>query len=293
MNVNISNHEQLVGSFYDSYWPAIAWWKDSDETLSIHYGLYEKHIKTRKEAMYNMNDYVAKLLGLKKNKKMKILDAGCGVGGTSTYLAKKYPNVNFTGITIAPEQVKLAEYFSNERGAHNTKFMLKSYLNTDFPDNSFDGIFALESSSYALNHNEFVDEMFRILKPGGRLVVVDSYIRVDSFSSLLQKVYDEFCLGFGYANLPNLKKYQAYIKEKGFKQIKIEDISKNVGRSVFKCSIIVFPFFLINLLRRFLKLGRFKLKDDFVGYTRGSTIFAGILGLSGAIGYFGTSAVKK
>ncbi|GAG13149.1 unnamed protein product, partial [marine sediment metagenome] len=81
MDINRNNHEQLVGNFYDSYWPTIAWWKNSDETLSIHYGLYEKHIQTRTEAMYNMNNYVAKLLGLKKNKKMKILDAGCGVGG--------------------------------------------------------------------------------------------------------------------------------------------------------------------------------------------------------------------
>lgn len=287
------DHEKLVGKFYDDYWSSIVWWKDSDETLSIHYGFYEKDIKTRKEAMYNMNDYVAKLLGLEKNKPMKILDAGCGVGGTSIYLAKKYSNVSFTGITIAPEQVKLATYFSNERCVDNTEFMLKSYLNTDFPDNSFDGIFALESSSYAQNHCDFVDEMFRILKPGGRFIVVDSFLRVDSLNPIMQKIYDEFCLGFGYATLPNLEKYKSYVKENGFIKIDVEDISKNVGRSVFKYSMAVFPFFLSNIIKRSLKLGRFNLKDDFVSYSRGSTILAGILGLSGAIGYFGISAVKK
>ena len=79
------DHEQLVGSFYDNYWPTINCWRDTDETLSIHYGLYEKGIRTRKEAMYNMNDYIARLLGLQIGKPLKILDAGCGVGGTSIY----------------------------------------------------------------------------------------------------------------------------------------------------------------------------------------------------------------
>ena len=52
MDANVNDHERLVGSFYDAYWSTIAWWKDSNETLSIHYGLYEKNIKTNKEAIY-------------------------------------------------------------------------------------------------------------------------------------------------------------------------------------------------------------------------------------------------
>jgi ubiquinone/menaquinone biosynthesis C-methylase UbiE len=291
--MDTSGHEKLVGSFYDDYWSAIAWWKDADETLSIHYGLYDKGIKTRKEALYNMNDYVAKLIRIEKNKTMSILDAGCGVGGTSIYLAKKYPNINFTGISIASDQVRLAKTFAKERGVQNTSFIKKSYLKTGFPDNSFDGVFALESSSYAQKHSSFIDEMVRILKPGGRLVVIDSFLKVDCLNPIMQKIYDEFCLGFGYANLPYLKNYTSYLREHGFAEIVIEDISKNVGRSVFMYSIFVFPFFLSNVIKRLLKLGRYKFLDDSVSYSRGSTIIAGILGLSGVIGYFGTTAVKK
>ena len=209
------------------------------------------------------------------------------------YLSKKYSNVDFTGITIAPNQVELAKKFAEKREVNNTSFMLGTYLDTKFPNNYFDGVFALESSSYAQNHNEFVDEMFSILKPGGRLVVVDSFRIKDPLNPIMQKIYNEFCLGFGYANLPVLDSYTTYLKEKGFSKINVEDISKNVGKSVFVYSVAVFPFFLSNISKRVLKFGKYRLADDLVGFYRGSTILAGLLGLSGAIGYFGTSTVKR
>ena len=71
------------------------------ELLSWHFGFYEKGINNSNEAKINMMDYVGRLLELDDESFMKLLDAGSGVGSTSIYLAKKYSNCVFHGITIS------------------------------------------------------------------------------------------------------------------------------------------------------------------------------------------------
>ena len=78
------------------------------EIPSWHFGFYEKGIKTSNEAKINMMDYVGRLLELDDELFMKLLDAGSGVGSTSIYLAKKYSNCIFHGITISHYESLLA-----------------------------------------------------------------------------------------------------------------------------------------------------------------------------------------
>ena len=95
--------EGNVVDFYRKNWPILVKLWQIDKTYCIHHGYYEKGIRTHIQSVENMNDFVGRLLCLDSKEKQtkKILDAGCGIGGTITYLAKKYPNVNFTGITAA------------------------------------------------------------------------------------------------------------------------------------------------------------------------------------------------
>ncbi|EOD35357.1 hypothetical protein EMIHUDRAFT_201398 [Emiliania huxleyi CCMP1516] len=58
----------------------------------IHLGYYEEG--QRKAPLYGGKDFV----------EAKVLDVGCGIGGTSRYIAKKFPSADVTGITISPEQ---------------------------------------------------------------------------------------------------------------------------------------------------------------------------------------------
>eukprot|EP00967_Tisochrysis_lutea_P027513 scaffold31961_cov32-Tisochrysis_lutea.AAC.3 len=76
-----------------------------------------------------------------------ILDVGCGFGGTSRTLAKKYPEASIKAITISPEQQKRATELAVEQGVGNAEFMLMDALNMDFPDNSFDLVWACESGA--------------------------------------------------------------------------------------------------------------------------------------------------
>lgn len=292
-NIEKSEDEKIVEEFYENVWPEFVRWWCAEETLGLHYAFYEDGIRTFKEAILNMNDFVGRLLGLEEKELGDILDAGCGVGGTSIYLANKYPNSTITGITITPEQVELAKKFAQERNVNNVKFMLSSYANIELPDNYFDGVFALESACYAKNISDFIDEMYRLLKSKGRLVVIDGFRKDDiPLNPVMQKIYEGVCKDRGYAHPPSLNTYTSHLKEKGFTGIIIRDISKNVSRSQLRSFLIGIPFFLSTSFKR-LKFGKYKLTEDFVDYSFGTSVPAAIVGLSGVVGYYAITAIKK
>jgi ubiquinone/menaquinone biosynthesis C-methylase UbiE len=288
------NKEKLIGDFYNQWSEQISKNDFIKKTLAHHYGYHTKGIRTLKDALINMNEYVAELLQLENKKDIKILDAGCGIGGTSIYFSKKYPDVSFMGITIASHQVKLAKKFAEAQNISNAKFIYGNYLNTEFKNNTFDGIFALESSQYATNHKAFLDEMYRILKPGGRFVVVDGFRTPRPLNPIMKKIYQRFCYDFGYVNLAIISEYKRYLEEKGFTEIFIKDISKNVQLSVFLIGVVTLPDFSFKIFKKkIFPLIDNNQNNDFSYQFHGNTIWAGICGLCKVIRYYGIYSVKK
>merc|ERR1711871_1902979 len=85
-----------------------------------------------------------------------ILDVGCGIGGTTRYMANLLPNSNITGITLSPEQAKRATALAAERDVPNAKFQVMDALAMDFPDNSFDVVWGCESGEHMPDKEKYV-----------------------------------------------------------------------------------------------------------------------------------------
>jgi hypothetical protein len=135
--------------------------------------------------------------------------------------------------------------------------------------------------------------MYRILKPKGRLVIVDSFRTQKFLNPMMNKIYNRFQIEYGNANLEVITDIEQYFKEKGFVDLKIEDISKNVRRSIIQWSIIALPYYVNKKIMGIELFKGKKNKDELKEYYRGNTILAGICGLYGIIKYFGISALKQ
>jgi MPBQ/MSBQ methyltransferase len=100
----------------------------------------------------------------------RILDVGCGIGGSSRILAKYY-GFNVTGITISPAQVKRARELTPF--GLNCNFQVMDALNLEFDDGSFDGVWSVEAGALMNDKTKFADEMMRTLRPGGFFALAD------------------------------------------------------------------------------------------------------------------------
>lgn len=145
----------------------------------IHLGYYSKEEKYRKkplrEAQYAFIDEMMKFGGIdpRIDSEAKVLDVGCGFGGTSRYLARKLgPKAEVTGITLSSSQVRRASELAEEQKTPNAKFMVEDALQmANFEDNTFDIVWACESGEHMPDKKEYIEQMMRVLKPGGKFVL--------------------------------------------------------------------------------------------------------------------------
>jgi len=139
----------------------------------IHLGFYssgKNNIDFRKAKVQFVHELV-KWSGLDELPKgSRVLDVGCGIGGSSRILAKYY-GFNVTGITISPAQVKRARELTPQ--GLNCNFQVMDALNLEFDDGSFDAIWSVEAGAHMNDKNKFADEMLRTLRPGGYLALAD------------------------------------------------------------------------------------------------------------------------
>ena len=152
------------------------WWNLKD-TLALHYGIWDQNTNNFGESLQNTNKVLLEKGGIKDGD--YILDAGCGVGGAAFFLAKS-KNVKVTGITLSEKQIKLAtEQAKIQNLTNNVNFKLMDYTKTDFPNETFDVIWACESICHTNDKVDFIKEALRVLKKGGRLILCDYYLLND------------------------------------------------------------------------------------------------------------------
>lgn len=163
---DISDYYQHTRVHYNRFWKL-------NEAKSLNYGFWEEGTKDLPEAFQNINNKIIEAGNI--SEVHHVLDAGCGVGGASTYIARK-TGCKVTGITLNEQQQKDAK--ANAvlfQVQDKCTFHVMNYCSTAFEDETFDTVFALESSCHATEKKDFLAEAYRVLKPGGTLVVMDYY----------------------------------------------------------------------------------------------------------------------
>ena len=133
--------------------------------------------------------------------RLKILDVGCGVGGTALHLAQRWSNsAHITGITISGAQARHATELARSREQLNLTFIECDAMHQAFADQSFDIIWTLESEVHMPDKERFLHEIVRLLKPGGHLVMATWNVRDTRSTPLtaaekghVQYLLDEWC----------------------------------------------------------------------------------------------------
>lgn len=137
----------------------------------FHCGIADESTASLSESLDNTNAFLAERAGIGPG--TRVLDAGCGVGGSSIWLARNR-KARVTGITIVGRQVELARQYARERGVEDlVDFAEEDMLATSFPDASFDVVWNLESMCHVAVLDEYLTEVARLLRDEGRFVVID------------------------------------------------------------------------------------------------------------------------
>lgn len=104
---------------------------------------------------------------------MRILEVGCGPGFVTEQLADRLPHSRIIGLDMDENLLKQAEARLDEQAQRNIEFVKASVYDTSLPDNSFDFVVARMLFLHLHKTEEAALELQRVLKPGGKLVIID------------------------------------------------------------------------------------------------------------------------
>lgn len=221
--------------------------------FNMHFGYWRWGMNPfRREPMLEeMNRQVLSRLGLEDlGREELILDLGCGLGATMRSLARSCGKRNVLGVTVVPWQVEQAATL-NAGFEPFLRVRQESYLALPLESESAAAAYALESHCYARGEDkgDFYRELFRVLKPGARFVVVDGFTLRSRHSRLFQRLLGEISRGWAVDCFPHLPAVWERLEELGFEQLQRVDFSWNIAPTALHAPFLTLGFALSRWLK--------------------------------------------
>nr|WKU83444.1 O-methyltransferase 8 [Hamelia patens] len=105
-------------------------------------------------------------------KPKNILDVGCGIGGSSRYLANKY-GTQCIGIDISPVEIKRARVLTAAQGSESqVTFEVADATDLPFPDGQFDLIWCIDCADHVPDKAKLMPELARVAAPGATIIII-------------------------------------------------------------------------------------------------------------------------
>jgi cyclopropane fatty-acyl-phospholipid synthase-like methyltransferase len=222
-NSNVIDYYHSTDKDYKLFW-------SGKTDRAIHFGFYDGVIKKHSDALIRMNAELARHARI--DPKDTVLDAGCGYGGSSFWLAENL-KCKVTGINIVENQIRLANQEAIKRNlTARLGFELTDFSKTYFKNQTFDVIWALESVVHSPNNRLFLNESYRLLKPSGRLIMTEYTLTEKVGTSPKKETVINFFSGWAISDLITETQYKERLLSAGFRNIKTLNISKEVSPSV-------------------------------------------------------------
>lgn len=222
---------QRIQQFYDASSPL---WEQiwGEHMHHGYYGTMGTRRLPRRQAQIALIEELLRWAGIETGETAprNLLDVGCGIGGSTLLLAEKYGAIA-TGITLSPVQaIRARERAQAARLSQQVQFRVANALDTGFEDNSFDWVWSLESGEHMPDKKQFLRECYRVLQPGGKLVMatwchrptnsLGGKLTADERQHL-EDIYRVYCLPY----VISLPEYEQIARSCGFGNLRSDDWS--------------------------------------------------------------------
>lgn len=206
-------------AYYDSS-EADAFYQTIWGGQDIHIGLYRDEQEPIADASRRTVETMASHLGVVDNR-TRILDLGAGYGGSARYLAERFA-CHVTCLNLSETQNALNRKLSEDAGLTDLVDVVHGdFENIPEPDDSYDVIWSQDAILHSGHRTRVLDEVRRVLLPGGQFLFTDPMQSDDCPEGVLQPILDRIQL----SNLASFGFYRTELTARGFEEAITEPLT--------------------------------------------------------------------
>ncbi|MBP6211368.1 MAG: class I SAM-dependent methyltransferase, partial [Anaerolineales bacterium] len=198
-----------------------------EKPQNIHRSLWMQDTKSLEDALNTSNALIKAEIESVAQTNARIADLGCGVGASLFYI---YPRLQqpapALGLTLSPVQARLAQESANQLGLQeHIRFAEGDFTSVPLPGESLDAVYSVEAVCHAVDPEKYFKEAGRLLRKGGKLILVDDYKSPHSFNSSEQKWFDAYIDGWYVPGVRTVEQTMAFANKYGLQLKKNDELT--------------------------------------------------------------------
>ncbi len=216
-----------IRAYYDQNTRLFLAFNRSGKAENIHRSLWTKNAKTLEEALNQVNEYILNEIETAAPTHARIADLGCGVGASLMHISPRLKSPEIAlGITLSRVQAQLARQFSKASGLDGQiKFLEGDFTSVPLASGSLDVIYSVEAVVHAQEPDQYFREVGRLLRAGGKLILVDDYRTARPLSFNENKWLTAFRNGWHVPGVMTVEQAQAFAEKCHLRFVKNDNLT--------------------------------------------------------------------
>jgi SAM-dependent methyltransferase len=215
-----------VRKYYDTNTRSFLRWGQGRGTGTIRRAIRGPGVTTRSDAFHFVDAEICRKIEFAKDAPTRIVDLGCGVGGSLSWIAERY-DIEGTGVTLSPVQARIASGMIEGRAGRlrgRASFVASDIY--DFaPPVPQDAAIAIESFVHVPDAARFFRHARALLRPAGILVVVDDFLVSNELSTEGARIVHDFRRGWRIQTLVTPDEAVIAARAAGFELVDQTDLT--------------------------------------------------------------------
>ena len=219
-----------IRTYYDQNTRFFLTFNRSRKAENIHRSLWTDDAKTLEEALNVANEYILREIESVAPTQARIADLGCGVVAGLIYISPRLKEpVATLGLTLSPVQARLASQFVKSSELNQQiHFMEGDFISVPFATESLDAIYSVEAVVHAQEPEQYFQETSRLLKRGGKLILVDDYQTTRPLSDNEIKWLDAYINGWHVPGVITVEQAHALTEKYHLRLVKNDNLTQHL-----------------------------------------------------------------
>ena len=219
-----------VRTYYDENTNLFLKFSGHKQAQNIHRSLWNDNIKTLDEALNFSNSLILKEIESTQPGSAHIADLGCGVGASLFYIHPRLHNpAPALGLTLSPVQARLAQSSAKQLGLQDhIRFAEGDFTSVPLSSQSLDAVYSVEAVCHAVDPEKYFREASRLLRKGGKLILVDDYQSARTFNKHEQKWLNAYIDGWYVPGVRTVEQVISFANKNGLELKKNEELTPHL-----------------------------------------------------------------